>query len=95
MDQDAVKKRYDALQPLPDTGWDFTWIDRVRTWEGFCDRGLDVSIGLRQLQITVVNYEEIRGLAPGLHDLLMEAFPVTSEIQAELDEWRSEFAFLE
>jgi len=95
MDQDAVKKRYDALQPLPDTGWDYTWIDRIRTWEAFRDRGLDVSIGLRQLQVTAVNYEEIRGLAPGLHDLFTEAFPVTPEIQTELDEWKSEFAFLE
>jgi hypothetical protein len=95
MDQDAIKKRYDALQPLPDTGWDYTWIDRIRTWETFCDRGLDVSIGLRQLQMSVANYKEIRSLAPDLHDLLLEAFSITPEIQAELDEWRSEFAFME
>jgi hypothetical protein len=95
MDQDAIKKRYDALQPLPDTGWDYTWIDRIRTWEAFCNRGLDVSIGLRQLQMSAANYEEIRGLAPDVHDLLLEAFSITPEIQAELDEWRSEFAFME
>jgi len=95
MDHDMLRKRYDALQPLPETGWDFTWIDRVRTWEAFRDRGLEVSIGLRQLQLSAPNYEAVRALAPGLHDLLMEAYPVTPEIQAELDEWRSEFAFLE
>jgi hypothetical protein len=49
MDRDTVKERYAALPHLPDTGWDFTWIDRVRIWENFRDRGLDVSIGLRQL----------------------------------------------
>lgn len=95
MDQKAFKKRYDALQPLPDTGWDYTWIDRLRTWEEFLEKGLTVSVGLRQLQISAANYEGFRDLCPGLHDLLLEAFPVTPEIQAELDEWKAELGFIE
>ncbi len=95
MDQDDIRRRYEALPPLPETGWDFAWIDRVRTWEAFRDRGLDVSIGLRQLMATAPDYGEVRALAPELHDLLMEAYPLTPEIRAELDEWISEFEFLE
>jgi hypothetical protein len=44
---------------------------------------------------TAPDYGEVRALAPERHDLLMEAYPVTPEIQAELDEWISEFEFLE
>jgi len=95
MDQDAIKKRFEALQPLPETGWDYTWIDRLRTWDDFLEKGLTVSVGLRQLQISAANYEGIRGLCPALHDLLLEAFPVTPEIQAEIDEWKAELGFIE
>ncbi|NPU85544.1 MAG: hypothetical protein HPY65_13790 [Syntrophaceae bacterium] len=95
MDQDAIKKRYDALQPLPETGWDYTWIDRLRTWEDFLEKGLTVSVGLRQLQISAADYEGIRGLCPGLHDLVLDAYPVTPEIQAELDQWKEELGFIE
>lgn len=95
MDQEAFKKRYDALQPLPETGWDYTWIDRLRTWEDFLEKGLTVSVGLRQLQISAADYEGIRGLCPGLHDLVLEAYPVTPEIQAELDQWKEELGFIE
>ncbi|PKN35642.1 MAG: hypothetical protein CVU61_02130 [Deltaproteobacteria bacterium HGW-Deltaproteobacteria-19] len=95
MDQEAIKKRYDALQPLPETGWDYTWIDRLRTWEDFLEKGLTVSVGLRQLQISAANYEGIRGLCPGLHDLVLDAYPVTPEIQVELDQWKEELGFIE
>jgi hypothetical protein len=96
MTQDAIKERYEALQPLPDTAvGDYTWVDRLRTWDDFLDKGLTVSVGLRQLQISAANYDGIRGLCPGLHDLLLEAFPVTPEIQAELDEWKAELGFIE
>lgn len=93
---DKFKERYDALQPLPDTGWDMTWADRLRTWEDFCDRGHEVAIALRLNQISAANYEgDMRGLAPGLHDLLLEAFPITPADQAELDTWKAEFGFIE
>jgi len=95
MDQETFKKRYDALQPLPETGWDYTWIDRLRTWEDFLEKGLTVSVGLRQLQISAADYDGIRGLCPGLHDLVLEAYPVTPEIQAELDQWKEELGFIE
>jgi len=97
MDQDTIKKRYDAMQPLPETAvGDYTWVDRLRTWENFLNRGLTVSVGLRQLQISAANYEgDIRCLCPDLHDLLLEAFPITPEIQAEIDEWKAELGFIE
>jgi hypothetical protein len=96
MDRTAIKKRYEALQPLPDTGWDTTWIDRLRTWGDFLARGQEVAASLRKLQISAADYEgDFRSLCPGLHDLLMEAFPITPEIQAELDEWKAELGFIE
>ncbi len=91
-----IKKRYDALYPLPDTGWDYTWVDRLRTWEDFLEKGRTVSLGLRQLQVSAANYEgDMRGLAPALHDLLMDAFPVTPEDQVEIDAWKTELGFIE
>lgn len=96
MTPDDYKERYDSLQPLPDTGWDITWVDRLRTWEDFLARGAEVAAVLRKNQISAANYElDMRGLAPGLHDLLMEAFPVTPEGQAELDAWKAELGFIE
>lgn len=96
IDMEAIRKRYDALQPLPDTGWDTTWIDRVRTWQDFLDRGHGVVVSLRELQICAADYEgDFRGLAPDLHDLLLEAFPVTPEMQAIIDEWKAELDFIE
>jgi hypothetical protein len=96
MDKARFKKRYEALQPLPETGWDTTWIDRVRTWEDFVQRGADVAVVLRRNQISAANYEgDIRSLAPELHDLLLEAFPITPEVQADLDEWKAELGFIE
>jgi hypothetical protein len=95
MDQDAIKKRYEALQPLPDSGQDYTWVDRLRTWEDFQEKGALVSVGLRQLQISAANYAGFRELCPALHDLLMEAFPVTPEMQAEIDEWKAGLGFIE
>lgn len=97
MEQDILKKRYEALLPLPETAiGDYTWIDRLRTWEDFLERGSWVAFGLRQLQISAANYEgSFRSLAPELHDLLMEAFPVTPEIQAELDKWKADLGFIE
>jgi len=60
-----IKKRYDAFYPLPNTGWDYTWVDRLRTWEDFLEKGRTVSLGLRQLQVSAANYEgDMRGLAP-------------------------------
>ena len=96
MGQDVLKKRYDALQPLPDTGWDTTWIDRLRTWEDFLERGREVSTVLRLNQVSAADYEgDMRGLCPALHDLLMEAFPLTPEVQAEVEEWKAELGFIE
>lgn len=96
MEQNVLKKRYEALTPLPETAiGDYTWVDRLRTWEDFLEKGLTVSVGLRQLQISAANYEGIRGLCPALHDLLLEAFPVTPGIQAEIDEWKAELGFIE
>jgi len=95
MDQNVLKKRYEALT-LPETAiGDYTWVDRLRTWEDFLEKGKIVAVGLRQLQISAANYEGFRSLAPELHDLLLEAFPVTPKIKAELDEWKAELGFIE
>jgi len=96
MEQNALKKRYETLTPLPETAiGDYTWVDRLRTWEDFLEKGNMVAVGLRQLQISAADYAGFRSLAPELHDLLLEAFPVTPEIQAELDEWKAELGFIE
>ena len=96
MDKIAIKKRYDALQPLPETGWDTTWIDRLRTWDDFLERGADVSTSLRLNQVSAADYEgDIRCLCPALHDLLMEAFPLTPDILAEIKEWKADLGFIE
>ncbi|GAB6270528.1 MAG: hypothetical protein STSR0003_03680 [Smithella sp.] len=96
MEQNVLKKRYEALAPLPETAiGDYTWVDRLRTWEDFLEKGNMVAVGLRQLQISAADYAGFRALAPELHDLLLEAFPVTPEIQAELDEWKADLGFIE
>ena len=96
MEQIALKKRYEALTPLPETAiGDYTWVDRLRTWEDFLENGHKTALLLRKLQISAADYTEVRVLCPGLHDLLLEAFPVTPEDQVELDEWKAELGFIE
>lgn len=90
-----IEKRYQELQPLPEPGRELTWVDRVRTWEDFLQRGRETAALLRKIRITSPDYDrDIRGLAPELHDLLHEAFPITPEEQKDLDEWREDLGFI-
>ncbi len=95
MNKTLFKERYEALYPLPDAGWDTTWVDRLRSWDDFVENGATVAMQLRRLQACAGAYEkDFRSLAPMLHDLLMEAFTMTPEQQAELDEWKAELGFI-
>ncbi len=89
MGKNEIRRRYEALQPLPDTGWDLTWIDRIRTYDDFWANGRATAGLLRKLQRSSAStYEnDFRSLAPALHDLLLDAFPETPAEKAELDEW--------
>ncbi|HQG51841.1 MAG TPA: hypothetical protein PKZ95_10705 [Syntrophorhabdaceae bacterium] len=98
MDKQEMKKRYDGLKRLPERGWDLTWVDRVRTFEDFLNNGSKTAALHRSVQIVYSSTEayerECRGLAPELHDLILEAFPLTAEEKASLEEWRSELDFI-
>lgn len=98
MTKQELKNCYDRLGPLPERGWDLTWVDRVRTFEDFLNNGSKTAALHRSVQITYPSpqsYErDIRGLAPDLHDLILEAFPLTIEEKASLEEWRSELDFI-
>ena len=96
MKENEIKKRYLAMLPfLPTQGWDTTWVDRVRTFKDFLERGEDVTLNLRMNRISAADYDsDFRDISPGLHDLLMEAFPITPKTQIKLDEWKDELGYI-
>ncbi len=88
-----ARREYGSLPPLPDSGWDTTWVDRLRTWDDFLQKGSDMAMVLRMNRITAPDYEYIKNLAPELHDLVLQVFPLTPEQEKFLEEWRSELDF--
>jgi hypothetical protein len=71
------KKRYEALHPLPEFPGETTWVDRLRTWPEFVERGQSVADLLEKLFKSEGKgeyQEQFRSLCPPLHDLLMDAF---------------------
>ena len=74
---EEIQKRFEKLQPLPDSGWDTSWVDRVRTFADFESNGQNTADFIRKLQVmSPSTYEkDFRSLAPELHDFLLEVFP--------------------
>ena len=71
------KKRYDALTIPEQMAGEWTWVDRLRTWEEFVRMGPRVADLPEQLSNTNTPEEyhrQFRSLCPELHDLLMEAY---------------------
>jgi len=68
------KQRFEAA-PKTSIPGETSWVDRVNHWDDFVTRGADVAAYLRKIKLTAYDYDGLRGLAPELHDLLMEAFP--------------------
>jgi hypothetical protein len=94
MNLEETRKRYEGLPPLPDSGWDITWVDRLRSWDSFVQKGPVVAANLRALQVCAANYDrDFRDLCKELHDLVLETFPKTQEEEKELQERRSEPPF--
>jgi hypothetical protein len=77
MNLEKFKTRYDALHPLPEFPGETTWVDRLRTWPEFVERGQSVADLLERLfehHGKGEYQEQFRSLCPDLHDLLMDAF---------------------
>ncbi len=77
MNKKELERRYYDLHPLPEFPGEWTWVDRLRTWEEFLERGQDVADLLESLFTSVGKAEydwQFRSLCPPLHDLLMNTF---------------------
>lgn len=85
MEMTKFKKRYDAIV-IPEQGaGELSWVDRLRTWREFSERGQITADLLEQLfkRHGPKEYQEqFRSLCPVLHDLLMEAYGKTEVLKA-------------
>lgn len=71
------KKRYDRIEIPPRMIGDITWLDRLRTWEAFVQRGPRVAWVLRGQDAPIpIPNEEDRVICSEMYDLVLEAFPV-------------------
>jgi hypothetical protein len=69
-----VKKKWEELLPtLPVLEYDYTWCDRVRTWEQFQNNGYLLVKLFEQFPNDDID-DEIRNLAPEMFDLIIDTF---------------------
>jgi hypothetical protein len=75
------KDRFEDLRFLP--MYNGAWNAKIRNWDDFLRRGEETARMLREERAILdsEDYEtEVRGLAPDLRDLLLEAFPESRKI---------------
>ncbi len=76
MSDEELRERFEALgPPLAELPGERTYISRCATWEAFVECGPEVARLLRVPMYPERDTERKREKAPGLYDLLMEAFP--------------------
>ena len=76
MSDEELRERFEALgPPLAELPGERTYISRCAVWEDFAERGPEVARMLREPMYPDDDRERERRKAPGLYDLLMEAFP--------------------
>ena len=75
-----LRRRYEALGPLPQFPGDRSWVDRVRGFDGFVEYGADVADYMRKTGRGpgTPDDESIVRDCPALFRLLMQAFPAAS-----------------
>lgn len=67
-----MRRRYEALPPLPEFPWEREWVDRLRSFDDFLRLGPLVweSFSL----VSRRDHERMRQLAPELYELLRDSF---------------------
>lgn len=74
---DELRRRLDALQPLPEFPGEREWVDRLRSVDDFVALGPIVADDFRALRAdgATREFERCRRMCPPLFDLLFDAFP--------------------